>query len=277
MKKMIIISTILALALAFTSAFAGTAVLDGTLDAAAGYTLLADTTAAAATGFGTACDCSGIWWTHDASSAYFFIQGKVDTAASNGILVCIGNPTLSGPTAGSSLGTTANGGNAVYSSPGSGGNWGMDFVTQASFFGNPGGGSSNYYINDAIYLSNSVSSSGYIGDPGQTGSSVVSGGVTGAACSFNNGGSTGGLGSSQGFEFALPLSGSPFGDLGAGGGTVNVFAMIVSNTAYFSDDGIPVGTVGNFAGDPDFLTIAGGPWHTTISGVPVELSNFSAK
>lgn len=272
MKK--IFCLVFVLSLLSVMAYAGSPVLDGTLDASAGYTLLASTTASAATGFGSACDCSGIWYTYDSNSIYIFVQGAVDVTATNGILVCIGNPTLSGASIGQALGLTANSGNAVFSNPGSGSAWAMDFVVQMGIYGNCGS-SSNYYVNDAIYLSNSVSSSGYIGNTGVTGTTIVSGGVTGASCALNNAANTSGIGSSTGFELALPRN-SVVGQLDAGG-SLNIFAMIVSSSAYFSNDGIPFFSGSNLGGSPNFSTIGGGPWHVTASPVPVELSNFSAK
>ncbi len=218
--------------------------IDGKLDS--GYTLLYSTTANARTGFGSANDCSGIYYTYDTSSVYFFIQGNIDTSSNNangnGIAVFFGSSTATNYyPAGYGLGNSS-GSNGIFTQGGNG-NFYCDFTVASgvAIAVYPSGGSYNAYVNDATYTgpSSPAINSGYIGDITSSGSKV-SGGATGYTCSFNFSANTTGLGNSTGFEIAISRNG---GSLGLGnlkaGIILQAFAIVLNNTDYFSNDGVP--------------------------------------
>ncbi len=262
-----------------------TPTLDGILDS--GYTLLWSTTAPARNDLGTGDNVSAIYYTYDAKSVYFFFQGALDIVG-NGIAALFGSSASSGYNAGWLLGQDSGSNNAIFtlgtngSSNNNGeGDWGMDFPVSDGLY--IGGFVSDKYVNDAIYAGDGVTSSsetsGYIGDITSNGL-IVSGGVTGVAATFNNSGNNSGSGSSNGLEIAFPRNGT-LGNLTAGA-TVSAFAVVVSHTGYFSNDGVPmnfpVGTVGfdiNF--DSTGSTEGPGPNHvTTLPLEDVPFAGFSA-
>ncbi len=292
MKKILIFISVLTLLSVMSYAQQITPTLDGTLDS--GYALLYSTTANARTGFGSANDCSAIYYAYDANSVYFFVQGQID-GTGNGLILMIGSSATSGFPAGYNLGNT-NSGNGVFSlGAGSNGDWEMDFPVSIGIEVNAFGGTvpsnGNYfYVNDAVYLNTLGSqSSGYIGHIAANGAVVTApgvSGVSGAIVSYNNSGNSSGPGSSTGLEVALPLSGSALGNI-TQAVTLQAFAIIVSSTGYFSNDGVPTnfpnGSAdggGNWGNTPNFGSAGAenpGPNHVSITGVPVELSKFSAE
>ena len=251
---------------ATSAAIAGSPSIDGLLDAAAGYTNVTGTNAPAArTGFGASMDASEIWFTSDATTLYFFIQCKADTASNNGILFLLDTSAQTGDAAGSPLGGITGSGHALADTTNP--NWKMEFEVDHAWVGNPGNTSTAFFVDEANYVG--TNSGSFFGALSQSGTGVNGGGVTQA---FNNGGAAGGLGASNGWEFAIDRA--SLGNI-TNAGSFTVFATVVSNTASFSDDSAP-GTIstGNPGFNADFGTIAG----TQSSGslaVPVTLAAFS--
>jgi hypothetical protein len=250
------------------SAFAGTPTINGVLDAAAGYEAIAGLAAPGdRTGFGGAIDASQIWFTTDTTNLYFFVQGKVDTSNDNGILFLLNTGAETGAAAGTSLGGSPGGhclGNA--GNP----NWKMEFEVDHAWVGNPGGGS-NFYIDAKNYVGGPTA--GYSGNPGLTGGALADGFLAGAQHAMDNAGNSGGPGNSTGWEIAIPRS--ALGNIT--GQSVQAFAIVVSSSAFFSDDSAPA-TIGpgNPGFNPDFPVI-GGTQASTIVFAPVSLSAFGVE
>lgn len=262
MRKQIL--TIVSLVLA-AAAYAGTPTMDGVLDASAGYTLLTGAaTPDLRAGFGTAIDASEVWWTQDATNLYLFVQSRVNTGSDDGIMVLINTSNQTGAAAGTSLGNIGSSGHAFASAN----TFKMEFEVDRGYVANPGNNATNFWINTANWVGGT--SGGYFGNPGSAGSPLTSGGETHA---FSNAGNSGGLGSSTGWEMAIPRS--SLGGL-VNGDKLQVFAIVVSSTAWFSDDSAPASiSSGNAGNSPDFSTIAGDQFSPLVS-VPVVLSKFSA-
>jgi hypothetical protein len=242
--------------------------VDGTLDAS-GYTLLTpvSTTPETKVGFGTAMDASQIWVGEDAANIYFFIQGVTNNGSSDGIAFILGTSGQLGATAGTNLGNIGGlgGGNEIFGDT-SNNAWQMEFEADQGWFISTGGGFGQF-INMGDWTGNTKT---FVGDV--AGGPITVGGNTYA---MNNSGTTGGAGSSTGFE--LGIARSNLGGIGVGA-TVDCFAIVVSNTSFFSDDS-PDATLGSNPGfNPNFAAIGTGSdqtfSYTTL--VPVELSVFSS-
>lgn len=261
----------LATALCCTAGFAGTPTLDGTLDAAAGYVSLGSVTPGTNTGFGANIDASGIWATRDATNLYLFIQSRADTSNNNGILVLLDVSTQSGAPSGTNLGS-GGGGHALDN------DLVADFEVDHAWAGNPGGGATDFYIDHKTWVGGVAT--GYSGAAAQNGSGFTPNSpLLGADHRFNNAAASGGLGSSTGWEIAIPRSALGMTD---DADTFRVFAIVTSDTGFYSNDSFPALATGNPGFAPNF-TLAPydatnqhvGP--TALSAVPVELSGFVAE
>jgi hypothetical protein len=146
----------------------------------------------------------------------------------------------------------------------------MEFEVDHAWVGNPGGGS-NFYIDAKNYVG--AVSAGYSGNPGLTGTALADGFVTGAQNAMDNAGNSGGLGNSTGWEIAIPRSALG----GVSNQAVQAFAIVVSSSAFFSDDSAPatIGT-GNPGFNADFPAIAG-TQASTVVFAPVSLSAFGVE
>lgn len=268
-----------------TPLFAGTPVIDGVLDAGAGYVLMADVVGgpSAYSSFGTDMDASAIYGTVDGTNLYFFIQGRVNTTNNDGILFLLntdGQTGLApGPTA--NLGDIGAGG--PFSDTGFNA-WRTDFEVDYGWFANAGF-NPTVFVDQGAYVSGK--SSGFWGQPGLSGTALTDpqdlNGLNGAngpesTMAFDNSANSSGLGSSTGWEIALPLA-----DLG-NPSNVEVFAIVVSAGAFFSDDSVPrnytaVPDPPHIGFNPDFLS--GGDFSVTtqnvaspIAALPVQLDQF---
>ena len=268
MKKLF---TSLSIILLFSITLIAQPVVDGDLSDAQ-YTTIA-TKANTNSGFGTAIDVSKIVYYEDNTNSmlYLGIVGKMNTGSNDGIGIWLnvtGTGSPMGIAAGNSLGVT-NGGHYIGSSNP---NYKADFEVDYEFAINPGGTTTNCYINSASLIG--TPSQGYEGDCGQSGSSITNGASSlftngTVTYAFNNGGGT-----NQGFEMSIPFS-----EIGATSSmSIQVFAFVVSATGYFSDVTVPGDvTTGNLGNDPDFSTLSGGPFHSDpTSPLPVELTSFTA-
>ena len=148
-----------------------------------------------------------------------------------------------------------------------------DFEVDYMFAMNPASGTSSVFL-DAV---------GLVG--GRTAQNLGNCDQTGVAFT---GPSTGGLYSQNKISFAFDNSGTanrgfeigiPFSELGVTEtGTMQSFAFLVREDAFFSDVTIPGNvTSGNLGYNTDFGLLSGGPYHTGAAPLPVELSSFTAK
>lgn len=231
-------------------------------------------------GFGTAIDVSKIVYYADApnSMLYLGIVGKLDISNDNAIGVWLnitgtGSPT--GFAAGTSLGFSGAG--SYMDGDGNGNNidFKADFEDDYMFAFNPGGGTSSVYWDASSHVGGG-SVAEYQGACDQIGTPATNSNATGniftansITFAFNNDGAA-----NHGLEMAIPFS-----ELGANSSmSIQVFAFVVSSTGYFSDVTVPGNlTPGNLGNNPDFSTLAGGPFHSDPpSSLPVELTSFSA-
>lgn len=210
---------------------------------------------------------------------YIGIEGNLDTGSNNAIGIWLGFSEYdSGVTPGAdALGGTAGAGHYM----GDTGNnlYHSDFQVDYMFAINTGGGATNVYF-DGVKFTNSggnpVGSVSYMGSCDQVGTSAIGPGAAGIfsqnavtyACNNDNA-------AKHGFEMSIPFS--EIGDGVTVSGTMEAFAMVVSSSAYFSQDCAP----GNPpSGDPgfnvDYATLGGGPYHSSAATLPVTLSAFTA-
>lgn len=226
-------------------------------------------------GFGSNIDVSKIVYYVDGSYLYLGVEGKLDVSNYNGIGVWInisgsGSPT--GKSAGQALGIQSSSGHYIGANNDSSYvNFKADFEVDYMFAFNPGASSSYVYFDAAKHVTSSVIE--YQGSCDQSGTSATNSNASGSVFSqnsitfaFNNSGNT-----NKGLELKIPLN-----QLSATTShLIEVFAFVVSNTAYFSDVTVP-GNVsnGNLGFNPDFSTLSGGYYHTGSQPLPVELNSF---
>ena len=200
---------------------------------------------------------------------YIGVEALLDNTGFNGIGMMIGFSELAGVPAGTTLGGTASGGHFMGDATNP--NFKADFPVSYMMAINPGSGA-NCYVNavklvgtrTASYLGNCFQTSFAISGPGGASDFWSQNSVSFA---YNNSGAA-----NKGFEIRIPFS-----ELGiTSAGNIQMFAFVVSATAYFSEITVP----GNIASDPgnnaDFSTLSGGPFHGSLSPLPVELSSFTA-
>ena len=226
-------------------------------------------------GFGSNIDVSKIvYYADDASyTLYIGIVGKLNTASNDGIGLWINSSSVTGIGNGSSL-AISGGGHYISGDNGNHQDFKADFEVDYMFALNTGASNSFVYL-DAGSQVLTPPKAHYQGSCNQSGTSANNSSENGTVFTkdaltfaFNNDG-----GSNHGFEIAIPYS-----EIGAySGETYQFFAFVVSSTAYFSDVTVP-GNVsgGNLGYDPNFGSISGGPYHSSSSAVPVELTSFTA-
>lgn len=225
-------------------------------------------------GFGTNIDVSKIVYYVDTTYLYLGVEGKLDVTNNNGIGLWInvtGTGSPSGKSSGQSLGIQSTSGHYIGANNTSNVNFKADFEVDYMFAFNPGSGSSYVYFDAAKHVTSSVIE--YQGSCDQLGNSATNSSAGGSVFSqnsitfaFNNSGT-----SNKGLELKIPLS-----QLGATTShSIEVFAFVVSSTAYFSDVTVP-GNVssGNLGFNPDFSSLIGGLYHTNSSPLPIQLNSF---
>jgi len=225
-------------------------------------------------GFGTDIDVNQISYYADASAGilYLGIVAKLNTASTDELGIFFNVTSRSGDPAGTALGGIS--GTGSFFSDGTNPNYMADFEVDYQFAFNTGSSTSNVYFDAA----NNWGTRGtqYIGAADQSGTSTTGPGADGVfstnsiTWAFNNSGTP-----TTGLEMEIPFS-----ELGAtSSDNINVFAFIVSATAYFSDVTVPGNiTSGNPGFNVNFGTLSGGPYHTNLPDgpLPVQLSSFTA-
>jgi hypothetical protein len=233
---------------------AGTPVIDGVLDSGAGYELMpdCDATTDARQGFGPLNDCSQIWFTNDATHLYFFVRGRLQGDNNNGLLLLVNASHISGRPANTACGGLGPGGGYVFGDTTEPGppwtpttDWRMDFEVDYGWSGNTGAGAAHFDIDRGKYFAPTGWS--YFGNPGTAGSPLTVGDETHA---FLNDGAT-----SSGWELKIPRT--LLNNI-TGAHMIQAFAVVVSGSAYFSDDSSPANITGGNPGHwPNFTTISG--------------------
>ncbi|MDY0080920.1 MAG: T9SS type A sorting domain-containing protein [Ignavibacteriaceae bacterium] len=226
-------------------------------------------------GFGPNIDIQKLYYNVDQNNLYIAGEAKLNKANNDGIVVYLNVSNLNGTgvTAGNSLGGVTNGGHLFGDATNP--NFKNDFETHFGFAMNMGGTDSLVFF-DAVKYSTGNKTGAYLGSTYQ-GGSATSGPATGGIFTANSitFAFDSAYGSRRGFEIRIPLSeiGNP-----TSVNNIQLFAAVVSATAYFSDVTVPGNvTSGNIGFNANFLTQAGGPYHTGFYPVPAELVSFTAR
>ncbi len=224
-------------------------------------------------GFGDAIDIQRLYYYFDDTNLYLGLEGYLNTGSNDGIVLylTVSNQTGSGAAAGTSLGNVPGGGHLF----GNTGNpdFKNDFETQYAFVINPGNTDSVAFIDAVSYIGGPASQ--YIGMAYQNGSLLEGPGSDGIYTAnslkmayYKNSDYR------RGWELCIPLAeiGNPLLS-----DNVQLFAAVVSSTAFFSDVTVPGNiSTGNPGFNPDFALIGGGPFNTGFFPLPVELTGFNA-
>jgi hypothetical protein len=228
-------------------------------------------------GFGPNTDVTEIVYYSDpgARILYVGVKSVLDNGTNNGIGLMMnltGAGGLPGAPACSPLGWEFD----VFGNPVGhymSGNFGFnsffaDFEVDLLFAYNPGTSSTNCFL-DMTSVVAGLPVAYYLGDCGQSGVPAINTdpttGIT-FTFAFQNGGGN------QGMEVAVDYSSTTLNP-----DDMEAFAFVVSNTAFFSDVVVPGNiTTGNPGFSPDFCTLPGGLFHSTLVPVPVELIFFEA-
>ena len=247
--------------------YAGSPVMDGVLDADAGYNQWVYLASTDREGFGSGYDVSGIWSTNDSNSVYFFIQCRTQLGTDTGILFLINSSYTTGIAKGNSLGGVT-GGIGVFATDSQ--KWKMDFPVVLAFYLTSS--TAGYYtVSEATYydgIKEGIWATDNYGKLIPLGYSIHA---------FNNNKNTSGPGGSTGWEIAIKRFALNAVDQGD---KLQAFAIVVNDDGYFSDDAAPDPFAGNAGFNPDFNS--GGytatAEHTNMvpleNNVPVELSGF---
>lgn len=225
-------------------------------------------------GFGEQIDVKELFYGFDDENLYLAVDGELDVTNSNGIVLFLGLSNLSGEgaSAGNSLGGIEGGGHLFGDADNP--DFANDFETHYGFVVNPGGSEENVYL-DAAKYSTEGNSAGYIVSTSQDGTSGEGPSEDGiftansVKFAFDNSHEL-----ARGLELCIPLSelgGLTFTD------DIQLFAAVVSSTAYFSNATVPGNiTGGNLEFNANFNALSGGPFHSDFLPLPVELSTFTA-
>jgi alpha-amylase len=261
----------------FTTNFPAVPTIDGDLSDAQYITLA--TKLNSNQGFGPNIDVSRIAYFADIVNQQLYIGfvGKLNTTNSDGIGFWLDFSEASGTPAGTSLGGVVGAGHYMGDTDPLHSGFKGDFEVDYMFALNPGASATNVYVDALKRVGGNTPS--YLGNCGSSGTPITGPSAPGAfstnsvTFAFNNGGLA-----NQGLEMKIPFS-----ELGVtSSGTLRAFAMVVSGTAYFSDVTVP-GNVPAFSPltnpgfNVNFGTLAGGPYHSGSTTLPVQLAAFTAR
>jgi alpha-amylase len=259
----------------FTTSFPPVPSVDGNLSDAQYITLAVKQNTNS--GFGPDIDVQKIVYYPDVinQQLYVGVAGKLNTANNDGIGLWLNFSELSGTPAGTALGGVTGAGHYMGDTDPAHSQFKADFEVDYLFALNPGSSAANTYV-DVVRRVGSIASS-YLGNCGQSGTPTTgpsSSGVFSANSvqfAFLNDGLA-----NHGFEIKIPFS-----ELGiTSAGDVQAFAMVVSATAYFSDVTVPgsvaLSPLANLGFNPNFQNVPGGPYHSSLSALPVQLASFTA-
>ncbi|HEX9953443.1 MAG TPA: CHRD domain-containing protein [Rubricoccaceae bacterium] len=198
------------------------------------------------------------------------VAGRLNTGSNDGIGLLLGAQGTGTP-AGTALGGTPGAGHFLGATEHPG--FKADFPVALALALNPGGGTQSVFVDAVAFPGTPSARAGYLGAAAQDGGVAVgppdqtagTGPVADVLFAFRNDGATG-----SGFEIVLPRSALGFPvpvSLAATPGRITASAFVVSATAFFSDVTVPGNvTGGNLGFDPNFGTLAGGPFSATGGG-----------
>lgn len=156
----------------------------------------------------------------------------------------------------------------------------LDFDADFALAMNEGSSTTNFYIDACRYGSGTaVLGQGALGNTGsQLGANAefnvgaVFGGTGNITLAYHNGFASDSL---RGIEMKIPIT--AFAGV-TNAQSLELFAIITNSTGTFSNECIP-GDPGasNLGNNPDFSVMAGGPFHTGTTALPVQLSLFTAE
>ncbi|CAN5483444.1 hypothetical protein BH23BAC4_BH23BAC4_11670 [soil metagenome] len=233
-------------------------------------------------GFGENINVSAIRYYVDEDAVFIGVVGKMNTGSGDGIGLWLGFSGLNGAAAATPLGRPG-AGHYMGGDGGGHANFQADFEVDYMFAINPGGSTDNAWL-DAYRLAGTeggqfLGNAGQMGAPSfnQTGGDLFD--QFSVAFAFNNSG-----GAQTGLEMVFPyrylgltaedasrMLEDPISQMQA-------FTFVVAQSAWFSDVTVPGNvTDGNPGANPDFSTLAGGPYSTDAVPIPVELTSFSAR
>ncbi len=249
--------------------------VDGIINPAEGYTNLA-VKANANSCFGAAADITAIRVRSNPTTqkVYIGVVCKLPTGSSDGLALWLNFSQGTGRAAGTPLAIApVFGAHYMEGNNAANPNFKSSMEVDYMFALHTSGTVADAYVNVVKHVGTSVFD--YFNNLGQTGAVAVnntSGGLfANAKMAFNN---TAGL--NTGLEMEIP-----YGDLGiTAAGTVQAFAVIVSQNAYFSNVTVPgnyPASAGCVAFDADFSTANGGPYNSAARPLPVTLLSFEAK
>jgi hypothetical protein len=284
MKK---IFTLLSFIACMASTAFGQITVDGVMGEAA-YSTVA-TRGTAAPSFGADINATSIKITKTAGVVYIGVTGFFDATNSNAIGLMLNFSSTSHPTSvtGAAAGTdlrVAGGGGFINYRVKTG------FEVDYMFNLNPGTSATNCYVNGAKKIGGSTEA--YLGNIEQTGFATADVGVTGgffASSGVNMAFKRDLTNANAGFEMSIPFS--ALGLPNTAQLSVQAFAFVASETGYFSNITIPgtptvpqlgqdgAGGFDNtnmFLNTINFATLAGGPYFSTFTVIPVEMTNFDA-
>ena len=289
MKRIFILFSLL---LCVVSGVFGQITIDGNLNEA-GYTTAA-TRGTTMPSFGSGIDATSIKITQSAGVVYIGVTGFLDATNSNAIGLMLNFTSTSHPAAvtGAAAGTNLRivGGSGYMNF-----NVKTGFEVDYMFALNPGATATSCYVDAGKKIGGTTKA--YLGDIGQSGFETADvgrdpmlGDIVFASAGVNIAFKRDLANTKAGFEMKIPFS--ALGLPNTAQLSVQAFAFVVSETAYFSNITIP-GTpttgqlgqdgAGNFvSGDPalaptiNFGPLAGGPYVSSSVVIPVEMTNFDA-
>jgi hypothetical protein len=227
--------------------------------------------------FGSNIDISAIKIGKDASNVYVGVVGKLDIETNNNIMLLIDFSQLSGVPSLTPLDVPMAGGPFEKNFSVA---MNVDYMIRMNPGGSMGSPSSNCYVNALKRTGGNLE--GYLGNAWATTVPMATGGgvfnAPGVDMSFSNAGSA-----TSGFEIKIPFTAVGI----TSSSTIRVFAVVVSNSGYFSNVTVPgnagatcLGFDGAGSGnDADKLkdVLFGASFVSSAIALPIELTTFTAK
>ena len=243
--------------------------LDGRATESAYVTLATKQNANA--GFGPAIDVASVRvYLGDPAQqlAVVAVTGRLNAGSSDGIGILLGAQGTGTP-AGTALGGTPGAGHFLGATEHPA--FKADFPVALALALNPGGGAQSVFLDAVARPGVTGARAGYLGAAAQDGGVAVgppdqaagTAPVSDVLFAFRNDGAAG-----SGFEIVLPRAALGFPvPVALTPGRITASAFVVSATAFFSDVVVPGNvTGGNLGFDPNFGTLAGGPFSATGGG-----------